>query len=519
MNDFFAGLDVSTQGQKIVIIDLQKNSVIYSDSINYDLDLPKYSTLNGVIRDTETGVSESNPKMWIDALHLIFERLKTSSDIIQSIKAISIAGQQHGLVAIDIDGNLAKPTSKLWNDFSTLEECEILTKEIGGSDQMIHAVANSQRTGYTASKIFHMYRNEKELYEKTDYFLLVHNYINWFLTGGKIAMEEGDASGTGIWDPVTKIWSKDVMKIISDDLASKLPMVSSATKSIGYISNALADQYGFNLECRVDAGSGDNMYSAIGTGNTEPGIVTISLGTSGTAFTILDQPFVDKNGEIACFCDSTGKYLPLLCISNMAGGYNTFLEKNNLSHSDFETLLTHSDPGNNGNIIIPWYSGERTPDIPDACPIYFGFKYEEISKKSLARGLIEGHVLNLFSGFAKMPVKPNIIHLTGGLSQSKSWCQMIADIFNCETVPVKGEGAALGAAIHAAWVCKNEKGFSCSLSQLVSPFIIFEEGLRCKPDKKNVEIYQNLFLLYDALVKRIRGLEGPNPFELRKKLF
>ena len=118
-----------------------------------------------------------------------------------------------------------------------------------------------------------------------------------------------------------------------------------------------------------------------------------------------------------------------------------------------------------------------------------------------------------------MPVKPNIIHLTGGLSQSKSWCQMIADIFNCETVPVKGEGAALGAAIHAAWVCKNENGFSCSLSQLVSPFIIFEEGLRCKPDKKNVEIYQNLFLLYDALVKRIRGLEGPDPFELRKKLF
>ena len=112
MNDFFAGLDVSTQGQKIVVIDLQKNSVIYSDSINYDLDLPKYSTLNGVIRDTENGISESNPKMWIDALHLIFERLKTSSDIIQSIKAISIAGQQHGLVAIDKDGNLAKPTSK-----------------------------------------------------------------------------------------------------------------------------------------------------------------------------------------------------------------------------------------------------------------------------------------------------------------------------------------------------------------------------------------------------------------------
>ena len=519
MEDLFAGVDVSTQGQKIVIIDLEKRSVIYSDSINYDIDLPKYNTLNGVLKDTDFGVSESNPNMWIDSLHLLFERLKTSSDIIQSIKSISIAGQQHGLVAIDKDGNLAKTTSKLWNDFSTAKECEILTKEIGGSEQMITEVANSQRTGYTASKIFHMYRNERELYDKTDHFLLVHNYINWYLTGGKIAMEEGDASGTGIWDPVTKTWSKNLMNIISDDLVSKLPIVASATKSIGYISNSLANQYGFDLECRIDAGSGDNMYSALGTGNIEPGTVTISLGTSGTAFTILDQPFVDKDGEIACFCDSTGKYLPLLCISNMAGGYNTFLEENNLSHADFEALLTQTPPGNNGNIIIPWYSGERTPDIPEACPIYFGFQYEEMNIKSIARGLIEGHVLNLFAGFSKMPVKPDIIHLTGGLSQSKSWCQMIADIFDCETVPVKGEGAALGAAIHAAWVWKNENGLSCDLAQLVNPFIIFEEGLRCKPDKKNVKVYQNLFLSYEAVVKRVRGLEGSDPFKLRKEFF
>ena len=519
MEDLFAGLDVSTQGQKIVIIDLEKRSVIYSDSINYDVDLPKYNTLNGVLKDTDFGVSESNPNMWIDSLHLLFERLKTSSDIIQSIKSISVAGQQHGLVAIDKDGNLAKSTSKLWNDFSTAEECEILTNEIGGSEQMITEVANSQRTGYTASKIFHMYRNERELYDNTEHFLLVHNYINWYLTGGKIAMEEGDASGTGIWDPVTKTWSENLMNIISDDLVSKLPIVSSATKSIGYISNNLANQYGFDLECRIDAGSGDNMYSALGTGNIEYGTVTISLGTSGTAFTTLDQPFVDKDGEIACFCDSTGKYLPLLCISNMAGGYNTFLEENNLSHADFETLLTQTPPGNNGNIIIPWYSGERTPDIPEACPIYFGFKYEEMNIKSIARGLIEGHVLNLFAGFSKMPVNPDIIHLTGGLSQSKSWCQMIADIFDCETVPVKGEGAALGAAIHAAWVWKNENGLSCDLAQLVNPFIIFEEGLRCKPDKKNVKIYQNLFLSYEALVKRVLGLEGSDPFKLRKEFF
>ena len=114
-------------------------------------------------------------------------------------------------------------------------------------------------------------------------------------------MEEGDASGTGIWDPVKKTWSKHLIHYISDDLALKLPSVSSSTKSIGYISNRLANQYGFDLECRIDAGSGDNMYSALGTGNIESGTVTISLGTSGTAFTILDEPFIDEDGEKRAF--------------------------------------------------------------------------------------------------------------------------------------------------------------------------------------------------------------------------
>ena len=121
----------------------------------------------------------------------------------------------------------------------------------------------------------------------------------------------------------------------------------------------------------------------------------------------------------------------------MAGGYNNFLDENDLSHSDFEKLLTFTQPGNNGNIIIPWYSGERTPDIPDACPLYFGFRYEEMNKESMARGLIEGHVLNLFDGFSKMPVKPDIIHLTGGLSESKSWCQMITIFLAVKLFPLK----------------------------------------------------------------------------------
>ena len=518
MNQFFAGIDVSTQSQKLIVIDLDIDSIIYSDSINYDNDLPDYKTFNGVIRNNPPGVSESDPNMWIDGLHILFKKLSKRTDIISSIKCLSVSGQQHGLVALDRKGNLAKSTSKLWNDFSTQKECDILTENIGGNDRMIAEISNSQRTGYTASKIFHMQRNEIESFNNTYQFMLVHNYVNYFLTGGVFAMEEGDASGTGLWNPVKRKWSENLTSIISKDLLSKLPPVSSSTNSIGNISKELVKQYGFNPKCRIDAGSGDNMYGAIGTGNIDPGILTISLGTSGTAYTIVESPFVDPTGEIACFCDSTGRYLPLLCVSNMAGGYNSFLEKNGLSHSEFEALMTYTHPGNDGNVIVPWYEGERTPDLPNASPIYFGFSYDDLTKEKVARGLIEGHVLNLYEGFSKMPIKPKEIYLTGGLSQSRVWCQMIADIFNCKATPVLGEGAALGAALHAGWIWNNENGSNETLSKIVKPFITFNEQLRCTPKDENIKIYDNLKSLYRSITMRIRGLGGKDPFELKQGL-
>ena len=210
-----------------------------------------------------------------------------------------------------------------------------MTEAVGGLDEMVKEVANSQRTGYTAPKIFHMFRHEPDVYKKTSTFFLVHNYINWYLTGGKNGgiriMEPGDASGIALWNPKTARWSTKVINVIDPGLMGKLPDIKPANKSIGTISQELVEKFGFSSSCKVDAGSGDNMYGAIGTGNTRSGIVTISLGTSGTAYTVMDSPFVDPTGEISAFCDSTGKYLPLLCVSNLANGYDEILRIFNLS--------------------------------------------------------------------------------------------------------------------------------------------------------------------------------------------
>jgi xylulokinase len=501
---YFAGLDVSTQSCKIVIINQEKNEILYVDTINYDKDLPEYDTQNGVIKNKGTGVSESDPLMWLKAVDKNFAKLKKNDFPIKDIKCISVSGQQHGLVALDKDGKLARLTSKLWNDFSTQEECEILTEKCGGLNQMIPEVGNAQLTGFTAAKIFHMFRHEPENYHRTKTFFLVHNYINWYLSGGVIAMEPGDTSGFALWHPGKRKWSSKVIELIDESLKDKLPAVTSSTKTIGNISKQLVERYGFDPQCKIDAGSGDNMYGAIGTGNISEGIVTVSLGTSGTAYTFLKEPYIDPTGEIAAFCDSTGFYLPLMCVTNLANGYNAILEQHNISHDDFNSLIKKTEPGNNGRLLIPWYEGERTPNVANASPVYLGFGLDDFTPTILSRAILEGHIQNLYAGFKRLPVQPKEIRLTGGLSQSETWCQTIADIFNTKTVPVEGEGAALGAALHAAWVWNKKNNKKKTLSEIVEPFIKFNNSLRRQPNpqaRKTYDLQSNLFQTFSEILR------------------
>jgi len=518
VSKLFAGLDVSTQSTKLVIIDLKASKLVFVNSVNYDADLPHYGTKNGVMQGMAEGVSESDPKMWIEAVDRVFTNAIKAGIAMNQIGCIAVSGQQHGLVALDAQGHLARSRSKLWNDFSTLEECEILTEKIGGLDNMIAEVGNSQRTGYTAAKIFHMVRHEPDAYRKTSTLFLVHNYINWYLTGGVRVMEPGDASGMALWNPKNGQWSQKVIQAIAPDLAGKLPAIEPSGRTIGTIAPDLVKRFGFTVDCLIDAGCGDNMFGAVGTGNVEPGIVTISLGTSGTAYTFMEKPYIDPTGEIAAFCDSTGHYLPLLCVSNLANGYNEILKQYGMSHAEFDHLLDKTPAANNGRLLIPWYEGERTPDVPLAAPLYFGFGLADFTKEKLCRAVIEGHILNLYTGFKRMPVEVREIRLTGGLTRSDTWCQTIADIFEAETVPIEGEGAALGAALHAAWSWSKTRGEAVGIAEIVKPFVVLDEKRRKQPIKANIPLYRKQRDLFDALSCRVRGLKGADPFRIRMEI-
>ena len=249
-------------------------------------------------------------------------------------------------------------------------------------------------------------------------------------------MEPGDVSGSALWDPVKRVWSQNVIDAIDPELANKLPQVQESSQMLGPIGTEFVEKYGFSSECQIASGSGDNMMGAIGTGNYREGVVTVSLGTSGTAYTFMPNAYVDPEGEIASFCDATGNYMPLLCISNLANGYEAILKQFNLNHQQFEEVIKKTEPGNKGRMLCPWYEGERTPDLPEAAPIYFGWALKDFIKENLCRAVMEGHIMNLYEGFIKLPVKAKEIRLTGGISKSKVWREAIANIFNCEVVPV-----------------------------------------------------------------------------------
>jgi xylulokinase len=523
----FAGLDVSTQSTKLVVIDPAAGAVVHVDRVDYDRDLPHFGTREGAVQGLGEGASESDPRMWIEAVETLLGRLadERSSGRAARIRCISVSGQQHGLVALAADGSLARPRAKLWNDFSTAEECRLLTDAVGGLAAMLGEVGNSQRTGYTAGKILHLKRHEPKSWARTRTVFLVHNYVNWFLTGGPdggvAALEPGDASGMALWHPGTGRWSRRVMDAVDPGLAARLPPLAPADRTIGAVGAALAGRFGLAPSCRVDAGSGDNMYGALGTGNFEPGIFTVSLGTSGTACTVLDAPFVDPTGEIACFGDSTGRFLSLLCVSNLSNGYNALRERLGLSHEAFAALFDETPPGNGGRVLIPWHGGERTPDVPIGGAVTLGFDVGDLAgarPAAACRAVVEGHVLNLWDGSTRLPVTPREIRLTGGLSASPAWCQTIADVFDAETVPVAGEGAALGAAIHAAWVWYREAAEPRTLAEVAAPFVVLAERRRRRPRPEHRAAHALLRRLFRAVSRRIRGLEGEDPFALRREL-
>jgi len=496
-NNFFIGIDNGTQGTKTIVVEGESGTIISKATKSY-----------GLLDGLPPGHKEQDPSIWIEALHMtVKEALKDAKIDPKTVKAIGVSGQQHGFVPIDAFGKVIRP-AKLWNDTSTSQECEYLEKILGGRSSVVKLIGNAILPGYTAPKILWLRRHEPENYAKLVTVLLPHDYLNFYLTGNKI-MECGDASGTALLNVRTRTWSKKIIEAIDPDLEFKLPVIQESDKYVGKVKSDIAPLFGFSEDVLVSAGGGDNMMGAIGTGNTYKGIVTASLGTSGTIYAYSDAPAIDEEGEIAAFCDSTNAWLPLSCTMNVTVATELVRQVFNMSYDDLTKVTQLAPVGSGGLILLPYFEGERTPNIPDGTGVLYGLNSRTFNAPHICRAAMEGVTLGMNYGLNKMKklgIEPTQIRLTGGGSRNKAWRQIAADVFNSDVVCLENEeGAAYGAALQAIWSFLNYLGEKTSIQDITDQHVRLDHETLTSPNQSNVEAYNQLQRIQDEISRGLRN--------------
>ncbi len=251
------------------------------------------------------------------------------------------------------------------------------------------------------------------------------------------------------------------------------------------------------------------MMGAIGTGNTRAGVITASFGTSGTIYACSERPVVDPRGEIAAFCDSTNRWLPLLCTMNVTVATEMVREDFGWSHEKFGAEAARVPAGSHGLLLLPYFEGERTPNVPDGTGVWFGANRRTFDAGHFARAAMEGVTLGMNYGLRRLAglgVKPAQIRATGGGARSRIWRQIMADVFNAEVVTLKvGEGAAYGAALQALWCWRLQQGDRASISDLTDRFVELNPRETARPDPKRVAVYRELQGIQDAMSTALRG--------------
>jgi xylulokinase len=489
------GIDSGTQSTKCIALDLESGKIVASASQAY-----------GMIEGLPPGHLEQDPQVWIDAVdHTVRACIQQLGKKKDRVRAIGVSGQQHGFVPLNKKNEVIRP-AKLWCDTSTIEQCQQFEAEFGGVDDLIKLSGNAIPPGFTAPKILWLKQNEPKNFKQLRTVLLPHDYINFFLTGEK-GMEYGDASGTGLFDVRTKEWCQPLIDFIDPDLHECLPQVASSRRALGLLKDDLREAWGLTKSPVVSAGGGDNMMGAIGTGNVQAGVVTASLGTSGTLYAFCVEPTVDPEGEVAAFCDSTDRWLPLVCTMNVTVATEQVRKMFNWSHDELERHIAETPAGSGGLVFLPYLTGERTPNLPRGTGVFHGLNKDTMEPSYMARAVMEGATLGLAYGlnrFRQLGIQPQEIRLTGGGSKSGVWRQICADIFGVPTVCLRGaEGAALGAALQGAYACYAAEGQPTRFRDLADKYVALDEDTRSEPNDDHREIYAKSLTRQSDLTKRL----------------
>ncbi|MGO4249566.1 xylulokinase [Paenarthrobacter sp. RAF54_2] len=432
-----AGIDSSTQSCKVVIRDSDTGALVRQG------------------RASHPEGTEVHPDHWWTALQEAISQAGGLDDV----DAVSVGGQQHGMVCLDESGNVVRP-ALLWNDTRSALDAEELILEAGEGDPAAGAAYWAASTGtvpvasLTATKLRWLARNEPENARRTAAVCLPHDWLSWRLAGhgpgtGPSSLEllrtdRSDASGTGYFSSETGEYLPEVLKSTLGHVPV-LPAVVGPLDAAGKMPNGAL----------IGPGAGDNAAAGLGV-SAAVGDVVISIGTSGTVFAVSDVPSQDASGLVAGFADATGNYLPLACTLNATRIFDATAALLGVNLPELGKLALSAEEGAGGLTLVPYFEGERTPNLPDATGSLHGLTVSNYTPANLARAAVEGVLCSLADGLAALQaqgVAARRIILVGGGAQSEAVQQVAADVFGLPVfVPAPGEYVADGAARQAAGV-------------------------------------------------------------------
>ena len=425
-----AGIDSSTQSCKVMVCDARTGEVVRTG------------------RAPHPDGTEVHPDHWWTAL-----QEATSGGLLEGVSAISVAGQQHGMVCLDEDQRVVRP-ALLWNDTRSAPDALDLIDELGGGQAWAEAIGVVPVAAITVSKLRWLARNEPDHLARTRTCVLPHDWLTSRLLAGdgpvdRWVTDRSDASGTGYFSATTDAYREDLLRLATgrDDL--ELPEVLGPATAAGRSPGGRV----------VGPGAGDNAAAALGLGLTG-GDVAVSLGTSGTAFASHPRPTQDPSGEVAGFADAAGGHLPLMCTLNAARVLGAGAQALGTDLAGLERLALEAEPGAGGLTLLPYLDGERTPNLPTSTGTLSGMTRDNLTPANVARAFVEGMLLNVAAGvdaLRREGVDVQRVLLIGGATGSAAVREIAATFIGVPlVVPAPGEYVARGAARQAAWVLSGQ---------------------------------------------------------------
>jgi len=436
-----AGVDSSTQSCKVMIRDLESGAVVR------------------VGRATHPVGTEVDPNHWFTAL----ESAIADAGGLADVAAISIGGQQHGMVVLDSAGRIIRP-ALLWNDTRSAPAAAALIDEVG-------AAAFAERTGtvpvasITITKLRWLADAEPQNASRVAAVALPHDWLTWRLRGfgpdnpvlTELITDRSDASGTGYFNASTNAYDLDLLTRAlhrdADDIILPTVLAPAGSRTIAVGSTA------FPAHLLVGAGAGDNAAAAFGLG-ARTGDVVVSIGTSGTVFGVTDAPAHDVTGTVAGFADAAGGFLPLIATLNAARILDATARLLSVDHTELGLLALSAEPGSAGLVLVPYFEGERTPNLPNATGSLLGLTLASATRPNLARAAIEGLLCGLAAGLdavAAHGVEATRLLVIGGAAHNPAVAAIAAQVFDLPVmIPEAAEYVAAGAARQAGWALAGE---------------------------------------------------------------